>query len=277
MKPLTFAIVAALSLVGIIKAERPLSVFDNGVTDIKSVEAQAVLFEELGYDGICTRPDNASDELLTAMDKHGRKVSATYVVIPAKAGGEAVPPKIVEHFKKLKGRKTIVWLGLTNPTAKDEVAVSLIRRVCDSAAENGLEVVLYPHVGFRTNTVAECERLRKMADRPELGVSFNLCHFLCQNDPSTLESTIKSVAPHLKLIQICGADEIPPGKPDWKRLIQPLGEGSFDVGRVFRVLDEVGYKGPFNLQCYNIDLPSKSHLSASMQAWEKYNKNTTDQ
>lgn len=223
MKSIILTIAAALAVIGAARADLAFSVFDNGLTDIKSVEEQAGVLEELGYDGICTRPAHASDELIAAMDRHGREISASYVVLPAQADGEDIPPDVVEHVRKLKGRGTIVWLSLINPKAKDEVAVSLIRKVCDLAAGNGLEVALYPHVGFRTNTVAECERLRKLAERPKLGVSFNLCHFLCQNDSADLETTIRSVAPHLKLVQISGGDALPPGKSRLAALDQAAG------------------------------------------------------
>lgn len=276
MKPITSAIIALLAFAGALRGEREFSVFDNGLTDIKSAEEQAALLEQLGYDGICTRPEHATPELFTAMDRHDIKISASYVVIPAEGNGPPVPPDIANHIRKLKGRKTIVWLALTNDKAGDEAAISVIRKVCDLASENRLEVVLYPHVGMLTSTTAACERLRKLADRPNLGVGFNLCHFLCQNDPATLEATLKSVAPHLKLVQISGADGIPPGKPDWQRLIQPLGQGSFDTGRVIRTLDGIGYKGPVNLQCYQIKLPARQHLAASINAWKKFHKDITN-
>jgi sugar phosphate isomerase/epimerase len=272
MKYITSAIIALVALAGNIRAERPFFVFDNGLTDIKSAEKQAALLQELGYDGICTRPQNANQEFLTAMDRHGMKIIATYVSVPALGDGRSIPRNIEDHIRELKERKTMVWLNILNEDAGDEAAISTIRRVCDVAVENGLEVVLYPHVGCKTSTSAECERLRKMAGRPNLGVSFSLCHFLCQNDVAELEATLKALAPHLKVVQISGADELPPGKPDWKRLIQPIGQGNFDMGRIIRALDEMGYKGPVNLQCYQINQPARQHLATSIEAWKKLNK-----
>lgn len=256
------------------RAERSFFVFDNGVVDVESVEDQAVLLKELGYDGICIRPAKASGELLAAFDKHGVAIMATYVILPVNIGEATLPQDVVDHIRMLKGRKTLVWLALTNINSTDVAAVGVIRNVCDLAKENGLDVVLYPHVSFRTGTVAECEHLRKLADRLNLGISFNLCHFLCQNDPATVEAAISSVAPHLKLVQISGANEMPPGKPDWNELIKPLGEGDFDMARVLRTLDETGYQGPVNLQCYKIPGPAARHLKISMDAWKKLNESS---
>ena len=272
MKSITSAIIALIALAGALRAERAFFVFDNGLTDIKSAGEQAALLQELGYDGICTRPQNGNQELLTAMDRHDIKVIATYVSIPALGDGRSIPSDIEDHIRELKTRGTMVWLNILNKDAGDEATVSTIRRVCDVATGNGLEVVLYPHVGCKTSTSAECERLRKLAGRPNLGVSFSLCHFLCQNDAAELEATLKALAPHLKLVQISGADELPPGRPDWKRLIQPLGQGTFDMARIIRALDEMGYKGPVNLQCYQINQPARQHLATSIEAWKKLNK-----
>lgn len=264
--------IALFGLAGSLRAEREFSVFDNGLSDVKSAEEQASLLKKLGYGGICTRPQHANEEFFAAMDRHDITISATYVTLPAKGDEPLVPPDIADHLRKLKGRKTFVWLAITPIKADDEAAVAVIRKVCDLSAENGLEVVLYPHVGFKTSTSAECECLRKLAQRSNLGISFNLCHYLCQDDPAGMEAALKAAAPHLKLVQISGADEIPPGKPDWQRLIQPLGQGTFDMRRVLRTLDQIGYKGPVNLQCYQIKQPAGEHLAASLEAWKKLNK-----
>jgi sugar phosphate isomerase/epimerase len=257
---------------GIGQAERKFFALDNGLVDIKSADEQAALLKELGYAGICTRPEKCTDEFLAAYDKHGIDISATYVVLPAGIGKTELPVNIVNHFKKLKGRGTIVWFSLTNAKSPIEPAVELTRNVCDEAAKNGLSVVFYPHFGCLTARIAICEKIVNLAARKNLGTSFTLCHFLAQNDHKKSESTIKSMAPHLKLVQINGANELPQPKADWEQLIQPLGEGSLDVGRVIRTLDEIGYDGPVGLQCYKVPGTARSKLEASMQLWKKYNK-----
>ncbi len=272
MKLILTAIIAMLPLIGCLQAGRDLFVFDNGLTDIKSAEEQAALLKEIGYEGICTRPERATGEFLAAMKRHGIRVMATYVTLTVKGDGKSIPDNIGEHLGTLKEEKPIVWLAIANPDAGDEATVATIRKVCELASANGQEVALYPHVGFKTHSPAECDRLRKLADRPNLGLSFSLCHFLCQEGADGLEATLRTLAPHLKLVQISGADVMPPGKPDWKRLIQPLGQGTFDMGRVVRTLDEIGYQGPVNLQCYQIPQPARVHLTTSMDAWKKHNQ-----
>jgi alkaline phosphatase D len=249
---------------------RPFFPIDNGLIDVPSLEDQAVLLSDLGYSGICTRPKSSTPELLAVFDRHGLGVLATYVTLTGKEA--EVPGHVVEHLSQLNGQGTIVWLMLKDEDASDDQAVAIIRKVADLAAANDLPVVLYPHVGCRTSTVKECDRLRELAERPGLGVSFNLCHFLRQNEDEILEETIRSVASNLKLVQINGANDVPMSTPDWDELIKPLGEGNFDVGRVLRTLDEIGYTGPVNLQCYQVPPPAREHLETSMNAWKRYHE-----
>jgi len=263
----------AVMVVGSLHAERKFFALDNGLDGVTSVDEQAALLKELGYDGICTRPGRATDELLAAYDKQCIKIIATYVVLPSGVGKTAVPDNIVKHLKKLKGRGTVVWLSLTDSKSPLQPAVELTRNLCDMAAENGLSVVLYPHVGCLTSRIATCDKIVKMAERSNLGTSFTLCHFLAQNNHKRIESAIRSMGSNLKLVQINGANELLKPKGDWKQLIQPLGKGSLDVGRIISLLDEIGYDGPVGLQCYKVAGPARKHLEQSIQAWKKYNKN----
>jgi hypothetical protein len=117
MKTITSAIIALLTLTGALRAEREFFVFDNGLTDVKSAGEQASLLEKLGYDGICTRPQNANDDFFAAMDRHGIKVIASYVSLQAEGDGQSIPRDITDHIRKIKERKTMVWLAITNKNA----------------------------------------------------------------------------------------------------------------------------------------------------------------
>ena len=242
--------------------------FDNGLTDIKSPDEQAALLAELGYDGLHGRPGKHA-ALLKALDKHKLELIATYVTLNASADKCPIPDKLVTEIKALKGRKTAIWLNVGGRSS-DEVVVPAIQKLCGLCAELDLEVVLYPHTNCHTDTVAGCLRLLKKADRGNLSVSFNLCHFLKQNDPADLERTIKAAAPHLKLVSINGADQGDTRKMNWDRLIRPLGEGTFPVEEVLQILADVGYDGPVCLQCFGIKQPAKEHLAKSIGAWRSF-------
>ena len=253
--------------------------FDNGLEDIEPAEEKAELLKELGYDGICWRPHEQDQAMLAALDEHGLSMSATYVVLHYQEGACQVPQQVVEHIERLAGRETIIWLTIRGEeeAQSDPIVVEAINQVADLAKESGLKVSLYPHIRFYTDTVAKCFDLVKQVDRDDVGISFNLCHYLAQSDHDQLEETIRTIAPKLMVVQINGAKQGTPGETSVLEFIQPLGEGGFDVWRVMRVLQEIGYQGPIGLQCYAIDEPAEVHLKKSMDAWQAYLDRSSNQ
>lgn len=241
--------------------------FDNGLTDLESPAQQASLLDELGFAGMSGRPGNHA-AIIDAFDQQGLKLFATYVVLRADAESCPIPADLEAEIRKLEGRDTVLWLNVSGRST-DEVVVPAIQQICDLGAELGLKVVLYPHVNSHTDVVTSCLRLIELADRDNLGLSFNLCHFLKQNDPADLEKTIRAAAPHLWLASIHGADTGDTQEMGWDRLIQPLGDGTFPVNKVMNLFEEIGYTGPIGLQCYAIKQPAAVHLTRSMAAWRQ--------
>ena len=246
---------------------RDLHAFDNGLNDIGKLEDKAALLARLGYAGIAWRPGQTA-QMLAALDKHGLEMVATYVVLKADMKACTVPAEVMAEIDALKGRETIVWLTINGKT-DDAVVLPAVREVADVAARNGLKVAIYPHLDFHTDTVDSALRLMRKAGRPNLGVCFNLCHFLKLGDEADLEKTLREAAPHLMIVSVNGADSGDTRSMGWDKLIRPLGEGSFDNAKLLRLLDGIGYKGPVALQCFNIKLPAADHLGKSMDAWRR--------
>ena len=247
---------------------REFHAFDNGLTRIEGLEEKAALLRELGYDGICWRTGAGSDEMIGVLDRHGLRMASTYVGCRVDADRPSFDERLPAEMEGYRRHETIIWLSVARGTdASDDIAVRLIREVAALAGEAGLEVVLYPHSGFYVETVEDALRLTKEVDRPNVGMSFNLCHFLKTDDEENLEAVLKKAAPHLMLVSINGADSGETGKMGWDRLIQPLGDGTCDTGRVLEILDEIGYRGPVGLQCYAIEGDDRENLKKSITAW----------
>jgi hypothetical protein len=79
--------------------------------------------------------------------------------------------------------------------------------------------------------------------------------------------------PHLFLVTINGADQ--EGK-DWKKLIQPLDQGTFDIKNFLSILKECGYNGPIGFQGYGIGGDVYDNLKRTMGAWLKFSKVFTE-
>jgi sugar phosphate isomerase/epimerase len=116
--------------------------------------------------------------------------------------------------------------------------------------------------------VEDAVRVVKKVDRKNVGVMFNLCHWLKVDDEKNTESLLKLAMPHLFVVTINGADSQARGA-GWNRLIQPLGSGSFDMHRFLKALRGLGYTGPIGLQCYGLRGDAREHLKRSIAAWRK--------
>ena len=240
----------------------------------RTLAQQAKMLKELGYAGAGHLWLKNVSERLKTLDAAGLKLFHIYMRLNVKPGNKRpYDPKLESVVKLLKGRKTALVLlvsGLKPSDAKgDPRAVELVGRIADIAAKSSLDVILYPHTGDWLQTVGDAVRIAKKVDRKNVGVMFNLCHWLKAEGGKNMRATLKSAMPYLKGVSIHGADsaaEIRTGKGKW---IQPLGSGSFDIYELLQSLVYLGYKGPVGLQCYGLRGDASVHLKRSMSAWRK--------
>jgi sugar phosphate isomerase/epimerase len=249
--------------------DQPFFAFDNGLTRIDGLEEKAAVLHDLGYDGVGWRIGVKASEMIEALNKYGLKMVTTYTRGTVDAENPTFDQRLTKELNAYKKHNTIIWLFLVegkNPN--DEAAVHVVNDVADLAEKAGLEVVLYPHTGFYVATVQDAIRITQKVNRPNVGMSFNLCHFLKTDNEKNLKATLQESAPYLRLVSINGADSGQTQKMGWDRLIQPLGKGSYDVSRVMTILDEIGYTGPVGLQCYNVKGDDRANLKQSINAWK---------
>jgi sugar phosphate isomerase/epimerase len=183
-----------------------------------------------------------------------------------------------EAIEVMKGHNAILWLFVQSNKLKpsspegDPRAVEVIGEIADMAAANKVRVALYPHTGFWVERVEDAIRVVKQVDRKNVGVTFNLCHWLKVDDEKNMKSLITSAMPHLFLVTINGADS---GGKDWKQLIQTLDRGSFNISRFLMTLTKSGYTGPIGLQGYGIGGDAYENLKHSMNAWRQLSERIT--
>ena len=252
----------------------PFFAMDTGLRDGKhgSPEAKAETLALLGYDGSDLTGTRGIPAVLKAYDAKGLKLFGLYINVRIDAG-QKYGRQLKGPIEALDGRDAWLWLavgsGKHKPSdpAGDEQGVAVIREIADLAAESGLRVALYPHTGSWIERVEDAVRVAKKTGRPNVGATFNLCHFLQVDDEKNLDKALESAAPHLFAVTISGADS---GAKGWNRLIQTLDRGSLDVGRVVRKLKELHYVGPIGVQGYGIRGDSRENLRRSMSAWRKF-------
>ena len=258
---------------GKMRFDNPFFAFDNGTGRGKRpLDEQAEMLKDLGYAGIGFTGTKQIPELLKELDARKLKMFSTYVALKLDGERPTFDADLPAAIEQLKGRETALWLyilgkGPATPE-KDAAAVGQIREIAALAEKSGLNVVLYPHFGFYVATVEDALRLAEQADRKNVGVSFNLCHWLREGEKRTaLEPLLKRAMPRLMLVSINGADN---EGPSWDRLIQTLDRGDYDVYAALQTLRRLGYTGPIGLQCYNIKGDERENLARSIGRWQQY-------
>jgi sugar phosphate isomerase/epimerase len=244
----------------------PFFVFDNGLSGIQDPPR---VLKELGYQGVGVRALDIGG-LIQSYEQAGLKVFSTYVGCRL----DQTPPydpDFREQIAKLKGTDVILWLTVLGGKRgqEDAKAATIVREIADMAAAAQLRVALYPHTGFYVATTADALQVARQVDRPNVGVSLNLCHELMTDQGPQLDATIRAALPQLMVVSINGADDKQPGY-SWDRLIQPLGRGDYDVCGFLNKLKTAGYKGPVGLQCYGVKGDPLENLKQSIKAWTEY-------
>lgn len=241
------------------------------------VAEQLDLLKELGYAGTAWTADDPArvKEAAELCSARGLKMFSIYVGAPLTKAGLQPDARIDGIIDALKGHGTIVWLHITSkdfPSSSpegDAAALDGLRRIADRAATNGLKVAIYPHRGDWTERVQDAVRVAREVDRPNFGVTFNLCHCLMAGDEARIPELLAEAAPHLFIVSLNGADK-DAANTTWQRLIRPLDEGTYDPVPLLRTLRELGYQGPIGLQGYGVKIPARENLTRSMAAWRKY-------
>ena len=256
---ITALISICLSSVAEEKFAPELYAFFNGMPKLP-FEKEAEFLKETGYAGISQIYANGTGrklaERVAAYEKAGVKVLSVY--LPATAN-----PIEEEAVQALANRGGMI--ELTVKTINPEIVES-IRQTATMAEKLKIKVALYPHAGLAVETVPQAMDLIGKVDHPNLGVMFNLCHFLKSEKADDLEKVLAKAGDRLFAVSTCGADTDGKG---WGQLIQTLDKGTFLQKRLFNALKEMNFKGPVGLQCYALKGDRKVNLTASMKAWQE--------
>ncbi len=268
----TLAVLLASVAPLVCAAANPFFAMDTGTRDAthKTPAEQVALVKELGFAGvgpIYHGPDDLQ-QWYAALDQRELKMFALYLNLNLDTG---VTPELKAAVAALKGHDTFAWVFITTKKFKpsatdgDDVAIAALRELADCAAASGVKIALYPHTNQYAQRVEDCVRLIEKVGRKNLGVTFNLCHWL-KVDGKDLAATLKCAAPHLFCVTVSGADS---DGTDWKKLIQPLDAGTYDVLPLLRILKEQKYAGPVGLQHFGIKGEVAVNLKHSMDGWKK--------
>ena len=261
----------------------PFFAMDTALRDGKSRSAaeQAALLKALGFDGIGTS-GFPSEQFLAAFENAGLRVFNTYLTLSFDSAKPGLDPMLKEFVPRLKGHNTALWIAIKGVTLDgenlkpssplgDAVVVPLMRELADLAQTNSVKIALYPHARLWIERVEDAIRVAGKVDRPNLGVTFNLCHWLKVEGSRNPKPLLAEAMPRLFFVSINGADSGDTKNMDWNRLIQPLDSGTYDVAALLKSLRDLGYKGPIGFQGYGIAGDSGEILRHAMAGWRRIN------
>ena len=247
----------------------------------QTAQEKAKLLKSIGYDGLEGFGYKDFFELKDALEKEGLEMPVNYVGLRFKADGELEDESSADEIKamiKASAKDAVIYLYLINNSIKDDkatgdqVVARILRELSDYAALFGVKLAVYPHADFYCETVAHSVKLAKMVDRKNYGAVMNLCHLLKVEGSEGIDDKIEEFVPFLFAVNINGADDGDTRQFGWDRLIQPLGQGSFDTYQFVKSLRDNGYRGPIGLQCFGLKGDAIETLTRSLEIWKGYKK-----
>ena len=154
---------------------------------------------------------------LKAYEKAGLKIFSFYIGGKLSSEGYTYQSEIPESITQLKGHDTVLELYLqgSKKSNTDEQAIACVQEIADLAEKSGRRVVLYPHAGFYIDTLSDAIRVARKCRRNNVGVMFNLCHYLKVEPKNALKATLLEAKDLLWQVSTSGADI---GGTNWDNL-----------------------------------------------------------
>jgi sugar phosphate isomerase/epimerase len=244
----------------------------------KSFEEQAALVKKIGYKAISGSGEENYFEFRKALDREGLKLPEMYIELNIDKGIALGETKLKKIIRDAKDRDLLITLPINsklyrnNHSEGDLKLVEILTELADYAAVYHVKLAIYPHFSNYCESIDHALKIATMAGRSNIGIVFNLCHFLKVEGQEQIEAAVTRAMPYLMMVSICGADSGDTKNMDWNRLIQPLGAGSFNTYDFVQLVKDKGYNGMFGLQCYNIKVDAPAALSQSLDTWNSFKR-----
>ena len=238
--------------------------------------SQVDILAECGYGGamLSLKDDPKRWKMLpaylAALKKHNMRLTAIHARFYIEDG--TYPQVIKDNLPLLEGTQVVLVPSVSSRKKLDrkdpeavKMAVKILREMGDDAEKYGLGgIAPYMHIGDWIETIDDNVRIAKAVDRRNVGVMFHLHHWQAvgNRDFERLREDLTKAKSHLMIVVIQGTDRD-------KATHKILGEGSFDMVPLVRILREIDYQGPLGTMGYTQsgDIPTK--LESAYKAWKK--------
>jgi sugar phosphate isomerase/epimerase len=253
----------------VLRAANPFFAMDTGITGEPAKVTETL--NALGYDGFGGSGYQVKP-VKDGLAERGLRLWNVYLTLDFTTGRSALTPELQKLIEDLRDHDAALWISIRKVTGGDAAAVTALREIAAQAGPAGVKISLYPHAGHWLERFSHAARVAAEVDRKEVGITFNLCHWLKSEGDADPIPVISKEAARLQFVTVNGADGGDTKAMGWDRLIQPLGQGSYDVaGFVRRLQEEVKWSGPVGLQAYGVKGDQRENLRRSITAWRDMN------
>ena len=201
-----------------------LYAFDMEASDAqqRSLAEEAQMLRELGFDGVAyllwfDKPNSRLRQLGEDLDNNLRILDQ--IGLPLLGVGltanvdpnapHPYDPRLVEAMGKLKGRSLTVEVLLGGLPPGDErgtkPAITILRQLGDLATESRLRISVYHHTNSWAESFVHALRIAKQVDHPNVGVNFNLAHWLMVDGDKDLRAHLLGDVEKIFVVTINGA------------------------------------------------------------------------
>jgi sugar phosphate isomerase/epimerase len=244
------------------------------------------LIKQIGFDGFGDSEKNVLSNLPLLARERMRLVNVYFVF-------DLAPDRLllkedlrIKLDQLAESGPTALWVAIqhvsgpagpfaSSDVSGDELVLEKLKELNAYARPRNLRIALYPHAQFWLQRVEDAARIARAMDDANVGITFNLCHWLKMEGDRDPAPILRATLPLLYFVTINGADRGETQSMEWNRLIQPLGEGDYDVGAFLTTLETAGYRGPIGLQGFGIPGDPAENLIKSFSAWKRFAKTFT--
>jgi sugar phosphate isomerase/epimerase/sugar lactone lactonase YvrE len=260
---------------------RPLYVYNFGRLTERTPAEQIALLDQLGYVGITLSGEASKismlDDYLQAVEDSDGSVRIASIFVRYNFKDPAADRALWQGvLDRIAGKGIDLWFifgrridGITDADVEQALA-----DVADAAAEQGVNVVLYPHSKCYIESAEEALPYVQRLARPNLGLAVHLYHESRAGNLDRVEDVLRTVAPYLKAVTLAGTDAVvdfsTPLAMD-QSTIQPLDQGDYDLARFVHALDAIDYRGPVGLMNFKIEEEPADYLNRSIEIWSELN------
>jgi sugar phosphate isomerase/epimerase len=247
--------------------------FDTHDAQKRDLNDQAIMLQRLGFDGAGHIGLENVEERVKTLEAVGLKLFLAGIRVDLNNDASIAINELKQALPVLKNRDVVVYVVLTGlPTADPagtQKAIDVLQKLAAVAEPANVRLGIYPHTADWVAQAAHAVEVANRVDRKNVGVIFNLCHWLRNEPLDTLEPVLQAANGKLFGLTLNGAALAGKNDNDWSRLIQPLDQGDFDVPHLLSLLRRLDYAGPIGLMCYGVGGDAAAHLEKSMQVWQK--------